>query len=28
VRLDGHWRIVAAHVSILDYPFPETEPPT
>jgi hypothetical protein len=26
VRLDGHWRIVAAHVSILDFPFPETEP--
>ena len=27
VRLDDHWRIVAAHVSMLDYPFPETEPP-
>jgi ketosteroid isomerase-like protein len=27
VRLDGHWRIVAAHVSILEFPFPETEPP-
>jgi hypothetical protein len=27
VRLEGHWRIVAAHVSILDFPFPETEPP-
>jgi ketosteroid isomerase-like protein len=26
VRLDGHWRIVAAHVSILDFPFPEAEP--
>ena len=26
VKLDGHWRIVAAHVSILDFPFPETEP--
>ena len=26
VRLDGHWRVVAAHVSILDFPFPETEP--
>ena len=26
VRLGGHWRIVAAHVSILDFPFPETEP--
>jgi hypothetical protein len=26
VRLDGHWRIVAAHVSMLDFPFPETEP--
>jgi hypothetical protein len=25
-RLEGHWRIVAAHVSMLDYPFPETEP--
>jgi ketosteroid isomerase-like protein len=25
VKLDGHWRIVAAHVSILDFPFPETE---
>jgi hypothetical protein len=24
VRLDGQWRIVAAHVSILDFPFPET----
>jgi ketosteroid isomerase-like protein len=23
VRLDGQWRIVAAHVSILDFPFPE-----
>jgi Protein of unknown function (DUF3225) len=22
VRLDGHWRIVAAHVSLLDFPFP------
>jgi hypothetical protein len=27
VRLDGRWRIVAAHVSLLDFPFPETEPP-
>jgi hypothetical protein len=27
VRLDGHWRIVAAHVSMLDYSFPETELP-
>jgi hypothetical protein len=27
VRLDGHWRIVAAHVSMLDYSFPESEPP-
>jgi ketosteroid isomerase-like protein len=26
VRLDGQWRIVAAHVSILDYPFPEPSP--
>lgn len=26
VKLDGHWRITAAHVSILDFPFPETEP--
>jgi hypothetical protein len=26
VRLEGHWRIVAAHVSILDFPFPEAEP--
>ncbi|HTI02754.1 MAG TPA: oxalurate catabolism protein HpxZ [Acidisoma sp.] len=26
VRLDGDWRVVAAHVSILDFPFPETEP--
>jgi hypothetical protein len=25
-RLDGHWRIVAAHVSMLEYSFPETEP--
>lgn len=24
VKLDGDWRIVAAHVSILDFPFPET----
>jgi hypothetical protein len=27
VRLDGDWRIVAAHVSMLDFPWPETEPP-
>ncbi len=27
VRLDGHWRIVAAHVSILEFPWPVTEPP-
>jgi ketosteroid isomerase-like protein len=27
VRLDGRWRIVAAHVSMLDFPFPETEAP-
>jgi len=26
VRLDGAWRIVAAHVSMLDYPFPEPSP--
>ena len=26
VRLEGHWRIVAAHVSMLDFTFPETEP--
>ncbi len=26
VRMDGQWRIVAAHVSILDYPFPEPSP--
>ncbi len=26
VKLDGHWRITAAHVSILDFPFPEAEP--
>lgn len=25
VKLDGHWRIVAAHVSILDFPFPEAD---
>jgi Protein of unknown function (DUF3225) len=25
-RLDGQWRIVAAHVSMLDFPFPKTEP--
>jgi hypothetical protein len=24
-RLDGHWRIVAAHVSMLDFPWPGTE---
>jgi ketosteroid isomerase-like protein len=27
VRFDGHWRIVAAHISTFDFPFPETEPP-
>jgi ketosteroid isomerase-like protein len=27
VRLDGHWRIVAAHVSMLDFPWPVTEAP-
>ncbi len=27
VRLDGHWRIVAAHVSLLDFAFPETKQP-
>lgn len=26
VKLNGHWRITAAHVSILDFPFPEAEP--
>ncbi|WP_419758004.1 oxalurate catabolism protein HpxZ [Acidisoma sp.] len=26
-RMEGHWRIVAAHVSLLDFPFPEQEPP-
>ncbi|MBW4023216.1 MAG: oxalurate catabolism protein HpxZ [Proteobacteria bacterium] len=25
VRIDGHWRIVAAHVSMMDFPFPEAE---
>lgn len=25
VKFGGHWRIVAAHVSILDFPFPEAE---
>jgi hypothetical protein len=25
-RLAGQWRIVAAHVSMLDFPFPKTEP--
>ena len=25
-RLDGQWRIVAAHVSMLDFPWPVTEP--
>jgi len=25
VRMDGAWRIVAAHVSMLDFPFPEAE---
>ena len=24
VRMDGQWRVVAAHVSMLDFPFPET----
>ena len=27
-RMEGHWRIVAAHVSMLDFPFPETELPS
>ena len=27
VRLEGHWRIVAAHVSMLDFPWPVTEAP-
>ncbi len=27
VRLDGQWRIVAAHVSMLEFPWPATEPP-
>jgi ketosteroid isomerase-like protein len=27
VRLDGHWRIVAAHVSMLDFAWPGTEAP-
>ena len=27
VRMDGQWRIVAAHVSMLDFPFSETETP-
>jgi ketosteroid isomerase-like protein len=27
VRLDGDWRIVAAHVSMLEFPWPVTEPP-
>ena len=25
-RLDGQWRIIAAHVSMLDFPWPVTEP--
>ena len=25
-RLDGQWRIVAAHVSMLDFPWPVAEP--
>ena len=27
VRLDGHWRIVAAHVSMLEFPWLATELP-